>query len=304
MRLTIRVMSLLMAIFTGIFLFTGCSKDEAIQLNSSVDERGGNFSTSSQATPGGAFFYGLSMNNELISFTAGPPVKESGAVLIAGMADSEFILAIDFRPATGDLYGVSNRSLIYIIDPVSGKAAAVSPDPLYPAILGSLVGFDFEPKSDMIRLVTDNEQNLQIDPATATVVNVEFNISPTDHTFNSIAYSNSFWTSVASGSTSSLYAIDLLDGNLYKGKSMISSLKPVGSLGLAVSGEGGFDISRDNTLAYAVLYGHSIAPKNEIAANGDDLTKDNFRLYNINLRTGQAQYIELMSRPMTGLAIP
>ena len=44
---------------------------------------------------------------------------------ISGMQPGEALLAIDFRPATGQLYGLGSTSRLYTIDSTSGAATAI-----------------------------------------------------------------------------------------------------------------------------------------------------------------------------------
>jgi len=296
MKRNFRLSGLLLTMFSGITLFQSCSKDETI--SPQINERADWATTDAQAgtSASGVTFYGLTTKNELVGFSTSP-VEEKTAVTIAGLAEKERMMAIDFSSTTGGLYGISNKSLLYTIDPATGKAQAVSTTPISPAVYGSTVGFDFDPRTATFRVMTDNEQNVKIDPATGKVVGAEFSTSATDYSINSIAYMNNFNSSTAG----TLFAIDAKEGTLYRGSSTFSSLQKVGSLGLTMTSEGGFDINRDNSLALAVLYGHSTTP---VFSATDDMSQDKYRLYNISLRTGQAQYMGVMSREVIGVAMP
>ncbi len=292
MKRKLKLIGLLLAIYTGVSLFYACSKDESIAPAGSIDERG-SFTTSADQSSSKVAFYGLTASNELVGYTI-KPVQEVSAVPLTGMVDKERMMAIDFS-TTGVLYGVSNKSLLYTIDPATGKSTAVSYNPLYPAINGSTVGLDFDSRTGQLRLMTDNEQNLKIDPATGKVVSSEFSTSAVDYSVNSIAYTNNFNSTTAG----SLYAIDMKDGMVYRSSSTFGSFQKVGSMGLTTTGEGGFDINRDNSLALAVLYGHSTTPTFSAT---DDLSQDKYRLYNIDLRTGKATYMDAMTRSIVGIA--
>lgn len=61
-------------------------------------------------------FYALADNN-LVKFNAGSIKTATSKVAVTGLITStEKLLSIDFRPATGELYAVSNASIIYVID--------------------------------------------------------------------------------------------------------------------------------------------------------------------------------------------
>ena len=114
----------------------------------------------------GVSFYALTSSNQLVRYTSGNPLREESVLSLTGLQSGESLLAIDFRPATGQLYGVSNRSQIYVVNLNSGAVSAVGA-PFSPAINGSEVGFDFNPTVDRIRLVTSAGQNLRLNPSTA-----------------------------------------------------------------------------------------------------------------------------------------
>jgi hypothetical protein len=296
MKRNFRLIGLLLTMFSGITLFQSCSKDESIgpQINERADWATSDAQAGTSATD--VTFYGLTSKNELVGFSTSP-VEEKTSVPITGLADREQMMAIDFSSTTGGLYGISNMSLFYAIDPATGKAQAVSSEPISPAVYGSTVGFDFDPRTATFRVMTDAETNVKIDPATGKVVGAEWSTSAIDYSINGIAYMNNF----NSSTTGTMFAVDTKDGMLYRGSSTFSSMQKVGSLGLTTSGEGGFDINRDNSLALAVLYGHSTTP---VFSATDDLSQDKYRLYNISLRTGQAQYMGVMSREVIGIAMP
>src|SRR5688500_15732060 len=60
-------------------------------------------------------FYGLTSDNQLIQYNGNAPELPIATVLVNGLQSGETILAIDFRPATGLLYGLGSTSRIYSI---------------------------------------------------------------------------------------------------------------------------------------------------------------------------------------------
>ncbi len=115
---------------------------------------------------------GLTTANQLVFFnTSSPGTQTPGRppITISGIQPGEVILAIDVRPSTNQLYGVGSTSRIYIIEPFTGVATAVNATPFAPQIDGNATGFDFNPVPDLIRLVTDADQNLRINPNTGQV---------------------------------------------------------------------------------------------------------------------------------------
>jgi hypothetical protein len=265
---------------------SSASKDSDISLSKA----------SSSATKKGTEFYALSNNNELVHYTSGNPLKEWGAVSISGLASMEKMLAIDFRPATGQLYGVSNQSKIYIINKATGMAVAISTTAFTPAIMGDEVAFDFNPTVDRIRLVTGDGQDLRLHPETGMVAAVDGNINPAGPSVSAVAYTNS----VAGASSTTLYDIDVAGDKLYiQNPPNAGTLMEVGSLGVQAIGEAGFDIAPDNSVAIAALYGRGYEEEQMEASNGNK-----YRFYYIDLATGAATNAGKTDREIIGVAIP
>lgn len=188
-------------------------------------------------------FYTLS-DNVIARYNASD-VRTKTSVSISGLGAAEKILSMDFRPATGELYGVSNLSKIYIINATSGVARAVSSVAFTPVLSGTLINIDFNPTVDRIRIVTNTGQNLRLDPETGLVVATDTNVGSTGIT--GISYTNSY----AGASTTVLYDIDGAAKKLYKQDPPNNgTLVNVGALDLGTVL--GFDISPDNKNALAV----------------------------------------------------
>ncbi len=231
-------------------------------------------------------FYGLTNSNQLISYNANAAQTPIATATITGLPGGEKIIAIDFRPATGQLYGLGNTSRIYIINHMNGAATAVGAAPFTPAISGSLVGFDFNPTVDRIRLVTSTGQNLRLNPETGTVAATDANLNPGTPGVVAVAYTNS----VAGAATTTLFDIDLTAGKLYKQDPPNNGLLvEIGSLGITpVAGnESGFDISPDNMVALANF---------TIGSNN--------ALFQIDLTTGKATNLGNFPGAIIALAIP
>ena len=114
-------------------------------------------------------FYALINTNTLAKFDASKPETAISSVSISGMQSAETMLAIDFRPATGQLYGVGSSSRLYVINTASGEARAIGTGAFTPALAGDVAAFDFNPTVDRIRLLSTGGQNLRLNPETGTV---------------------------------------------------------------------------------------------------------------------------------------
>jgi len=219
---------------------------------------------------GGNVFFAIDAQGSLLRFEE----KAAGAVTtkaITGLAAAnEKIVAIDFRPKDKKLFGLGSSSRLYTIDGATAKATAVGPQLVVP-LNGTAFGFDFDPELDVVRVASDRDQNIAIDPTTGLVANADLPFSFAAGDVNAAKSP----TLVASAFSAAKYFA--VDGDLrvltvttdpYSGV-----VATVGSLGIAAAGAkiGGLNVASNGT-AYA-----AIAEANETA------------LYTVNLTTGKAE---------------
>lgn len=230
-------------------------------------------------------FYGLFSGNAIAKFNANAAQSAGPTLVITGLQPVESLVAIDFRPTTGQLVGITNQSRIYFINLTTGVATTPSLTPFTPAISGNVTGFDFNPTVDRIRVVTGSGQNLRVNPETGLVAATDANINPGTPTLAGAAYTNS----TAGSTTTVLYDINLTTKKLVKQDPPNNgTLVDVGDLGIAPITGGDFDISPDNAVALAPL------------STGGTSTG----LYQINLTTGAATNLGNMTGSVIGIAIP
>ncbi|MBO9675851.1 MAG: DUF4394 domain-containing protein [Sphingobacteriaceae bacterium] len=230
-------------------------------------------------------FYALSSDGKLSLINAKNPGTVTSQVTISGLQTGESILGIDFRPATGQLYGIGSTSRIYVIDPKTGTARAVSTTPFSPALSSGEVAFDFNPTVDRIRLITSTGQNLRLNPETGAVV-------ATDGAINGITGAKvsaaAYTQNRAGAATTVLFDIDVANDKLHKqDPPNDGKLVEVGALGIDAEETGGFDINPDGAIALAAL---TVAGKPG--------------LFLIDLNTGKAAKIANTNIAITGIAIP
>src|SRR5205823_1424681 len=78
--------------------------------------------------PAGAFAEQLFVvfgNNTFGSFDSATPGTVTGLVTITGLQGGESLLAIDCRPATGQIYGLGSTNRLYTLNPLTGAATPV-----------------------------------------------------------------------------------------------------------------------------------------------------------------------------------
>jgi hypothetical protein len=252
---------------------------------------------SALAVPGAALaaeaFYGVTQDNRLVTFQSDNVTNVEPSHAITGLPGGESIVGLDVRPLNGQLYALGKTSRVYVINPRTGAARQVGATPFIPALAGTSFGFDFNPTVDRIRVTSDAEQNLRLDPDNGTVAAVDANLAyapgdpgaGTNPSVAGSAYTNSF----AGATATTLYDIDNARHALViQNPPNNGTLTTVGALGTSNNAVA-FDIGEGN-VAYAVL-------------NGE---QDRQGLYRIDLSNGHAtqatNFFIGTDRPLVGLA--
>jgi Domain of unknown function (DUF4394) len=248
------------------------------------------------ALPGAALaaeaFYGVTQDNRLVTFQSDNVTNVEPSHAITGLASGETLVGLDVRPLNGQLYALGKSSRLYVINPRTGAARLVGAGPFTPALAGVSFGFDFNPTVDRIRVTSDAEQNLRLNPDDGTVAGVDTNLAyaagdPGAGTVPNVAasaYTNSF----AGATSTTLYDIDNSRHALVmQNPPNNGTLTTVGALG-TTNNAVAFDIG-DNNVGYAVL----------IEERGEGL-------YRIDLSNGHATRLTSFfigtDQPVVGLA--
>lgn len=248
-----------------------------------------------EATP--LRLFGLTDNNTLVAFNA-DKLDQALSISVTGLGSGETLRAIDFRPATGTLFGVSSGNKLYTININTGAASAVNSTAFTPALTGTSLGFDFNPRADLIRVVSDLDENARLDPLTGTIRDFDSAIAGTqtdtalayasgepqfgtNPNVTAVAYTNNF----ANPSSTTLFGIDTsLDILVRQGSTDGIPISPntgnlfnVGALGVDFGPNTTFDIFTD---ASGVNTAYAISGST---------------LYTINLSTGAATSVGTVS---------
>jgi hypothetical protein len=227
-----------------------------------------------------ATIVGLTTANQLITFDSATPGTASLPVAITGLQAGESVLGIDFRPATGALYGLGSTSRLYQINPATGVATQVGSAGAF-ALSGTSFGFDFNPVVDRIRVVSDADQNLRLNPndgtLTATDTILAFAGADANSGANPLVVAAAYFNNVAGAATTTLYGIDAaLDILATQNPPNNGTLNTVGPLGVNTTSLVGFDIESGTNLAFASLTAAGAAVS---------------QLYTLNLATGAATLV-------------
>jgi len=224
--------------------------------------------------------YGVTQDNTLIRFNPQAPGTILSGVAIQGMQTNEVVRGIDFRPATGELYAMGSFSRLYTINVSTGVATQVGPQFSTP-LNGSSFGFDFNPTVDRIRVISDADQNLRLNPITGAVAAVDgaMNYVAGDLNFgvNPNAVGGAYTNNFAGATTTTLYVIDTnLDILAIQNPPNAGGLVTVGSVGADLNDMAGFDISGATGIAYAAVR---------------DVALARTTFWTINLNTGAGTFV-------------
>lgn len=231
-------------------------------------------------------FFALTDGKQLLKINAMNSEMATATTPITGLMTNDALTAIDFRPATGELYGVSAMNRLYVINQETGAARVIGTAALSPAISGTAVALDFNPTVDRIRLVTNTGQNLRLHPETGAVAAtdgvINGGMSPS---IESVAYTNN----IAGASTTVLYDIDSKSDKLYKQDPPNNgTLVDVGALGVDITASAGFDIN----------------PAGDVALTAVQVS-GKWELHQVDLMTGKLTKLgNLPAGNINGLAIP
>ncbi len=231
--------------------------------------------------------FAITSANRLLSFHPATPSLLLSSVAVTGLQPNESVVAIDFRPATGALIGLGATSRVYKINTTTGVATEIGAGQFAPLLAGTNFGVDFNPVPDRLRVVSDVEQNLRLNPSTGTVAAMDGALafdavdvnSGADPTVVASASTGNF----AGSKSTTLYGIDAALDVLVRQGSLggipqspnSGVLYTVGALGIDATTRVGFDVSS---------FGGAVA---SITAPG----ASDSQFYAINLDTGFAGLI-------------
>jgi hypothetical protein len=211
---------------------------------------------------GAATVYGLAGNGAfLVRFESQTPSTIDAAAFISGIGPSERIVAIDFRPRTGQLYGVAATTgaqdllRVFTIDPHSGVATLVPGSSSIPVTFSTAYSASFNPTVDRLRVVNGADENLRINPNNGFRADSPTNdtdLSPPTSAVTAIAYDRPFDTGFASANRTTLFGLATatdsrvtiggLDQSPSPNLGVVQNSQPLGE---APAGDAGYDIDAD-----------------------------------------------------------
>ena len=258
----------------------------------------------------------------LVRFDSAAPATLAGNA-ISGIGAGETLVAIDYRPLTGELYGLAvdaaaDTGTLYLLQVGGGAATAVGvPGGIAFVSGGAAVdlpaggyGMDFNPTVDRIRITTESGLNFRLNPndgapvdgdvvATGTNPDIAINGLPAGSTgVSATAYTNSFGQ--LPGGPTTQYTLDSASDTLFIQNSNFGTLSAPHAVTLDGSpldfaSVNGFDIPSGVAVAVSgsPAFGFGLAALTVAGTTS---------LYAINLGTGAAIDLGAIGTGADGLA--
>ena len=197
----------------------------------------------------------LTSGKRLLFFDSATPGTVTKTITITTVGN-EALTAIDFRPATGNLYAFGASGRFYILNLTTG--AASNPPAIPVTVPGTSFDIDFNPTVDLVRVTSDGDFNIRFNPDDGTIVQQDTPLnyaagdahSGANPNIVGAAYTNNF----AGAGATVLYDIDSsFDTLAIQNPVNGGVINTVGPLGVDTSDQVGFDISQGTGVAYASL---------------------------------------------------
>jgi Domain of unknown function (DUF4394) len=238
--------------------------------------------------------YATDSRGNLLQFSTSSPGRVSKKA-ITGLPAGVTLRGIDFRPATGDLYGLGSDKVVYRVNVRTAIAVAEGPafETMPSALNSTNIGFDFNPTVDKIRVTSDADDNIRLNPDEGNLLAQDTSLTPADVMVVGSAYTNSSFAAFANRPTvTELYALDVAPNRdrlwIQRPANAGTLIMPL-SLRFNLGKNAGFDIAGKANVGYVA---------------GTPVGGVNTNLWRVDLATGKSQWLGRIGRgvTITGLA--
>ena len=164
--------------------------------------------------------FAINDSNQLFSFDSATPGITTTPTTVTGVTAGFLLRAIDFRPATGQLYAVGTSSTttgqVFVIDTVNNTATPFGVVITLTGNTSTRISIDWNPVVDRLRIVTASDQNYRFNPNDMLLTTDSSlmyaagdpgggpPLGPTANQITAAAYTNNF----AGATSTTLYAWD------------------------------------------------------------------------------------------------
>jgi Domain of unknown function (DUF4394) len=239
--------------------------------------------------------YATDSRGNLLSFEADSP-RRVRSTAITGLPAGVSLRGIDFRPATGDLYALGTDKVVYRVNVATAIAVAEGPafELANSALNNQNIGFDFNPTVDKIRVTSDADDNLRLNPDEGNLLSKDTGLTSTpasDVMVVGSAYTNSSFTA-SKPTVTELYALDVGASPdklwIQRPANAGTLIMPV-NLDVDLGKNAGFDIAGSNDVGYVA---------------GTRVGRSSAELWRVDLATGKTRSLGRIGdgRTITGLA--
>jgi hypothetical protein len=233
--------------------------------------------------------FGVTSTQNLITLDSATPGTVTTVGALTGVAAGQTILDIDFRPATGQLFGLGvafdfgagiETFQLYTINPATAAATPVGSVPITAPSKSVSLSMSFDPVADNLRVVKTDGANFTISPTTGQILHADSPLSngTADPPFvNAIAYDRP----VAGATQTTLFGYNVV-GN---------KLVTIGDInGTPNGGDSGFVVSNGSSgITVGRVCGLTIARDGTAFLNAPVDGSD--KLFTEDLTTGRATLI-------------
>ncbi|MCE9559427.1 MAG: DUF4394 domain-containing protein [Armatimonadetes bacterium] len=244
--------------------------------------------------------YVINPENRLTTFKLSAPTTAAASVLITGILGGAVLFSIDFRVSDKKLIGLDDNNQIYAIDPTTAVATPIG-DPIDVLAPGDPKQIEWDPVSGNIRLITQLNVNLRINPTDGTVLGTDTDLEYASGDINALETPNiaafAHSKSTTGSTTTTLFGIDgstdaltRIGGPDGTPSPNAGSVATIGQLGIDIDLYAGFDILSTSAGEFAyvtnnVSFDPVINPFGEFKNN----------LYSVNLTTGATTLIGVIA---------
>ena len=249
---------------------------------------------SNRASNGQRMIFATDSSGNLLRFKANSP-ESARSKAITGLPSGVALKGIDFRPATGDLYALGSDKVVYRVNPWTAIAVAEGPafEMAPSALNGDRIGFDFNPTVDKIRVTSDADDNLRLDPDPGSLLMKDTSLTPAGVTVVGSAYTNSSFVAFANRPAATmLFALDVgasPDQIWLQNPANAGTLMSPVKLDVDLGVDAGFDIAGADNVGYVA---------------GTPKGRDGARLYQVDVASGKTRQLGRIrgNVTITGLA--
>ena len=218
----------------------------------------------------------------LLRFSSTKPGTVTRVATFSG--GDQFLDAIDFRPATGQLYGYRDfNDSYFVVDVNTGElTSATAPSGAGATTNTFILGMDWNPTIDRMRVVTESAQNIVFNPNTGTassVTSLFYVAGDVNEGLAPLVIENAYTNSFLGATTTQQYVLDYGLNVLATLGNNSGELRTIGEVTL-----GGSVLDFDDFTGFDIF-----TDKNGVNTAYSLLTVSGIqKLYTIDLSTGEA----------------